>query len=865
MSGLGSLVSINQNVRATGLQNVDQPQKTDKISGVDTHESQPSGVDLKTTQQRMHRLADSTVKFSSQSLMQESLNKITQPDQGVKRNVKSAYNGIATASQNAQKAMGKLDAKSIMSFRAPTEDVHKDLETAVKAQNNLRAALIKYGDLAKVDVSEQVRLCDNRIGEMLNFVGTMMSYGSETAVPLQTSKQTFSENVNAISLDMHASTQITTALKAEINSLYEKIDGLEQNAGMMDKFTFDNEISFLTENLETAMGKLQSFKDGTYQAEKKTSVVFDKKALDVIELSLTSANSRVKKLAQANPPQVFQQMIESLRANYTISPFAREYVNSVNISSANPNFRDSIQQYFNAVDIAFTELSKNPANPTSINTAIQNVEYIRANNQTATSLGQLNFYIHLASIENPENYVAQIKDFVKTNANANLIINEIIQPLRNAMNPRINSDAKQNTDEITKLRGLTSKMLPMELDRLGKLMNNSRFNFHQTGQYIATAFNNPVNVDTMVELKIRGFPFSSVALNAIDEKLVEEKKLGQGAANQVFLCKYTLETGQNVSYVFKGEHDARRGLDGLMVGKLGYTRDIYVNQINVVASEASELIGCGSAIAKSTVGMHKGQFGLFMEHAPGETLKSLDKGKPALTIGSKSYKLEQLGQVFKTQEQQRIFLGSLVTELSKLEWSDALTGQVDRHADNYLFSVNPETGKVKITGIDNDASYSQRMVGVGKLEVKQNDESKVSEDKKDKKPKIIDLSTVNPILAKKTTGINQMFKPMVISQSVYDNIVNLNEDTYRALLNGKIPPAEIESAMKRLADCKIHANELRKDGKCIPDDQFTNPDKLQMILGKIAEQSYDTSFFNQNFISRDFSCLLRMFGSAVGR
>lgn len=40
---------------------------------------------------------------------------------------------------------------------------------------------------------------------------------------------------------------------------------------------------------------------------------------------------------------------------------------------------------------------------------------------------------------------------------------------------------------------------------------------------------------------------------------------------------------------------------------------------------------------------------------------------------------------------------NLMRELSKMEWADVLSGQVDRHGDNYLIDINPQTGAVKIT------------------------------------------------------------------------------------------------------------------------------------------------------------------------
>ena len=69
--------------------------------------------------------------------------------------------------------------------------------------------------------------------------------------------------------------------------------------------------------------------------------------------------------------------------------------------------------------------------------------------------------------------------------------------------------------------------------------------------------------------------------------------------------------------------------------------------------------------------------------------------------------------------------GNLLRELNHLEWADVLSGQVDRHRDNYLVDINTKTGDVKVTGIDNDGSFSARRVGI----VKYNIEGLVDNDK----------------------------------------------------------------------------------------------------------------------------------------
>lgn len=80
--------------------------------------------------------------------------------------------------------------------------------------------------------------------------------------------------------------------------------------------------------------------------------------------------------------------------------------------------------------------------------------------------------------------------------------------------------------------------------------------------------------------------------------------------------------------VFKPEVGARRGLDHLCASGLGYRNGARVMQLNVAASRVADAIGCGGTIARSSIGSHDGQLGLFMEAAPGKTFFDIARGKP---------------------------------------------------------------------------------------------------------------------------------------------------------------------------------------------------------------------------------------------
>ena len=118
---------------------------------------------------------------------------------------------------------------------------------------------------------------------------------------------------------------------------------------------------------------------------------------------------------------------------------------------------------------------------------------------------------------------------------------------------------------------------------------------------------------------------------------------------------------------------------------------------------------------------------------------------------------------------------NLMRELSKREWADVRSGQVDRHGDNYLIDINPQTGAVKITGIDNDASFGTRKAGMTVVDL-----SRPTPRQQDFLSKLrregytippdgrIDLSKLPDRLLSETRqqfGFNQLFRPCLLYTS----------------------------------------------------------------------------------------------------
>ena len=170
---------------------------------------------------------------------------------------------------------------------------------------------------------------------------------------------------------------------------------------------------------------------------------------------------------------------------------------------------------------------------------------------------------------------------------------------------------------------------------------------------------------------------------------------------------------------------------------------------------------------------------------------------------------------------------NLMRELSKMEWADVLSGQVDRHGDNYLIDINPQTGAVKITGIDNDASFGTRKTGMTVVDL-----SRPTPRQQDFLNKLrregytippdgrIDLSKLPDRLLSETRqqfGFNQLFRPVLIDRDTFDKLTAIREDDYRAMLAPCMDNEAVDAAVSRLKDAQRHAARLEREHRVVED------------------------------------------------
>ncbi len=383
-----------------------------------------------------------------------------------------------------------------------------------------------------------------------------------------------------------------------------------------------------------------------------------------------------------------------------------------------------------------------------------------------------------------------------------------------------------------------------------------------TGAEAMGVFNGTISVSSIVETRARGLEDSDVNPANEDANITGERNLGQGAAGSV----YELTRSDGVKVVFKGETESRTGLADLAVGS-GHSYDLGQETVNlnIAAKNAAKALGMGDLIVDYSVGTHKGVFGFYMEKAKGMTACSFVNGKSSGSpdAGMSAADLKRLPP----SDKQKVKAG-IMRELNRLQWLDLVTGQADRHWNNYFIHVDRETLKVTVKGIDNDAGYSQYRTGAMKFEFdakKSKDvrillnelaqkidsrNAKAEYERLLKDPGItvgenglitIDTTKIaNKAMVKAfadITGMQTLAIPDKIDRETYQTLVDLKEgpkrDAYLASIKPRLSKASYKAAVQRLDDVIAHAEALASKGGIVEPDGWANVEMAPKGTGKV--------------------------------
>lgn len=715
------------------------------------------------------------------------------------------YNELKLALNDADISMKKLEKHQLKDF-LPNLDPPKyeaainDLQQAINAQYELERALRLYGKSVTGDISTCCILraedCERRISEMLNVV-------SQAHIPapqrnnINLSKN-IAESMDEYAPDMHGTPHVLQKIYADAKILFAELDSLERNKNrkVENYKNLENKILRLQKKLTSIQS--QNISDTGFK------ISYDVVLLDSLNNSLTSALERCKAIESPSINTIQENTIQQL-----VQPTITSLIKINNeIQHLSIPDKGAIAHIINYTKIIKSNLQAKAMQP----------DGLRDLNSIYDLTQQMTNYIYkwLSYLE-PH---LDRKNFTK---------------IAHCIDTSIYGDAGYDvfSTGLDELIILTEK-------------NNSSDRVC-TGPYLAHAFYNSSEIDTLIECYFRDIPPQYIEKESSEKELLQDRTLGSGNANEVTLCVYKASHGQHsIEKVFKPEYPGRYGLKTLAAHRMNNNDFTHIFVRNVASSQVAKYLGCQNIVSSATAGTHKNQFGLFMNKAPGKT--------PADLVTSNRNNTCDLEEVIRTSIAHgnfNIMKANLRRELSNLEWADVLSGQIDRHGQNYLVDIDGHTGNVTVTGIDNDTSFSTAMTGVGIISVdnlnitpkeraklepyfSKNSLGKLYLDSNNSPIiNIHEIDNIGQYLVRSIMGVNQKIVPDMIDKKTYGALMAIDETEYAETLANLLPSENVQVALKRLDAAKKYALELHKNNLVI--DNWQDP---------IVEDYYNEAMLN---------------------
>ena len=349
---------------------------------------------------------------------------------------------------------------------------------------------------------------------------------------------------------------------------------------------------------------------------------------------------------------------------------------------------------------------------------------------------------------------------------------------------------------------------------------------------------------TLVEARVHGMSDADVDPMLDDSNDSSSVPLGAGKVNTVKLVTYKDGTQR----VFKPESPGRQGMESLNLSK-DYASEQQVANLNLATQSAAEVLGLTDVVPKCSVGMHDGDYGLFMEKVPGMEAADFARGTQPEDGSLSLAEVKNL-----PPEQHAKVIGGIMRGINRLEWLDVITGQGDRHPRNYMIQVWPDL-TVSVKGIDNDICFAAYRTGlhtyVLKGEAAQTFRDKCkyiihkypmglqdqvrkrlftdpgfSEDKNG----VITLDATKfkagelHYAALRAIGMNGATLPKYIDEDLYRELTSLRtgerREAYLADLAKRLPPDAVDSARRRLDQAIDYAIKLAAEYKVVKKDDF---------------------------------------------
>ena len=859
INSLGGLNNVNVDFRPTIQTNVQKPQKTDQLL---------PGADAVPEDAPLERANAKSIVRELDVLLLNAAGKSVSADAA--KNVRTVNkslidNGVLTKKEadklndladDAAEKLRALDkfsgrelASALMQDKKTGETVWskgffgmnsaaKAVKAAIEAQQTLSTELGKYNDrLACADenvvdpelqekYTELQFQCDRRASEIDSIVFRMYCLAQEDVVKGTSTDPrtkalldaTFQELMPREAIMMHGTAEafkkLNENLAEQMRPLAEKLDAFAADGS---KVLSRDEMVSLLRDMETMKNAIANVRangiEVTHgQGDKQyiTHTEVDKSLLDGMEKILEDAEQKIS------------------------------HAKTTSMNRAREAFLKELETSLSPLDVpgGIAPLEHGATHPAVVELTVRKNELIKLLNQFA--FGKVPMSKFDAAFD---------KCVAKYNNPLFFNLERSLPDL--GVDPMV---ARSISRTVTSGLGIIKAQFKEMMESTAKLRNNNP-EFWIASSDVRRIMLGEKGLSNVVEAKALGFKPEDVDPAAEEQNIVASRALGSGAGGKTYLL--TTKSGEEL--VFKPELDSRIGLNILALGSGSYIDKQKTANLNLATQDTAKAFGCEDVVVKYSVGSHDGQFGIFMEKAKGYPANAFRERKLQGDNGIAPADMHKIGNA----SVQTKIQGAIAQKLNNLMWLDLITGQGDRHWENYFVHVDKDTKEVTIKGIDNDASFSSWRIGLQKYSLdkgkaalfeeqlknvcskvlgwgwKTEYERRVSTDpglvKNDDGSMTVDLAKVSSPEIKmaiiRVIGMQSIALPEEIDQKFYDKLMEMERDpakkqAYLDSIASRISPDSLRATEMRLDEAIAHAKKLKAENKVYAGEQWQDADTL---------------------------------------
>ena len=838
------------------------------------------------------RAAESATKGIDAGSLKDTLNQVN-----LTKGDRKAMNAAADKADAAFKAINKFTGFELAAAVSATngkfdwnmtnpagEAIKKALDAQMELSDKLRqiANQLPHGELAD-SLEEAMMQCDRRTCEIQTLVCQFAAILENDPIPgdqatIDHLNQTLEKLLPQQALKMHGNDAAIAAMREAVEPIANRLDELSKTQGQGARLS-NEEIAAIGREIDTMSNALKdAVKRGT--AGKggigidRTLFTAAKDILDAVGGKLANARREIAKESMVNFAEKAFAPLPMKILDPKFLPILKALSPDVAVVVArHENLRRAAVAYAKDPNDAKYKTLKDATDA-----------YAKSRNeQSAIKQGLLRLADSMARAVISPDGGAETK-----------IANVIAGVVKNSgmLNPAEMAAGKSHALEFAKLYIPFARDVLVDPDKnvhtltLRKLVNASNGAMSQTvhlklmhetaenmsnadfltSDTVRAAFEGKLRFTTVVEARLHGLRDEDVDPKLDDANHVSSVKLGSGSFNSVYEVGYK----DGTSYIFKPEAPGRQAMENLTIAK-GIESTQMVAQLNIASQKTADALGLGDVMVKTTVGSHKGEFGIFMEKAKGVEAEDF----PNLGISVKPPEGDlTLRQIKKLDDAKYAkVVGGLMRQANRLEWFDMITGQGDRHSHNFFISVGKD-GTVSVKGIDNDACFPEYRTGIRTFQLTKANAETLQKVMKataeglypnsfevgkrerllnrfmadpgvkfhDDGTATVDTTKFNsPILhfcLLKTIGMHTTALPDYIDEDLYNRLMELagpgeKREKYIADLTANLPEGAKNAAVSRLDDAIAHARALHDRGHVVSAESWNDHDRQRAIAGKV--------------------------------